>query len=391
MATFPVASPARGEFVLDPARPTLDARHEVLGGRGDQTDLERATAPHALGAVALEDAGHPLATTQLARRRPARVVSSTHTHHNGAMAGRFAPSPTGELHVGNLRTALAAWSAARRTGREFIVRMEDLDRVTSSPEHEARQLADLAAVGIDWDGPVVRQSDRFDRYRAVIERLRHEGRVYECFCTRREIREEIESAAAAPHRHRPDGAYPGTCRDLTDGERAERRAAGRRPALRLRTDGEIIAIDDRIAGRYEGAVDDVVLARADGVPAYNLAVVVDDIAQGVTQVVRGDDLLSSTPRQVLLYRLLGADAPEYWHVPLVLGEDGQRLAKRHGAVTLADLAALGVDAGTVRDVLIDSLGGDGFVAAQVPRRPLRLADLGFPSPNGKQHDPGAGC
>ena len=305
------------------------------------------------------------------------------------MAGRFAPSPTGDLHVGNFRTALVAWLAARSTGREFIVRMEDLDRVTSSSEHEARQLADLAAVGLDWDGDVVRQSDRFDRYRAEIERLRAAGRVYECFCTRREIRDEIEAASAAPHVHLPDGAYPGTCRDLTPGERAERSGDGRRPALRLRTEGDVIGIDDRIAGRYEGAVDDVVLARADGVPAYNLAVVVDDIAQGVTQVVRGDDLLSSTPRQVLLYRLLGAQPPEYWHVPLVLGADGQRLAKRHGAVTIADLAARGVSPSDVRDVLARSLdlidatervGAtedliERFEPGLIPRTAVAFADL----------------
>lgn len=305
------------------------------------------------------------------------------------MAGRFAPSPTGDLHVGNLRTALVAWLAARSTDRQFIVRMEDLDRVTSSPAHEARQLADLAAIGLDWDGVVVRQSERFDRYRAEIERLRAAGRVYECYCTRREIREEIAAAPAAPHVHLPDGAYPGTCRDLTEAERALRSADGRRPALRLRTDGEVIGIDDRIAGRYEGAVDDVVLARADGVPAYNLAVVVDDIAQGITQVVRGDDLLSSTPRQVLLYRLLGAQSPEYWHVPLVLGADGQRLAKRHGAVTIADLAVRGISPSDVRDVLARSLEvidaterpGDiddlieRFDPNSIPRTAVAFADL----------------
>ena len=236
-----------------------------------------------------------------------------------------------------------AWLSARSTGRAFIVRMEDLDRVTSSPEHEQRQLADLAALGIDWDGEVVRQSDRFDRYRAEIARLADQGRVYPCYCTRREIRAEIESAAQAPHVHLPDGAYPGTCRDLTAAERAGREAAGRRPALRLRTDGEVIELVDRVAGPYAGAVDDVVLARADGVPAYNLAVVVDDAAQGVTQVVRGDDLLGSTPRQILLQRLLGYPTPEHVHVPLVLGADGERLAKRHGAVTLRDLAADGWD------------------------------------------------
>lgn len=266
--------------------------------------------------------------------------------------------------------------------------MEDLDRVTSSPDHERRQLADLAAIGLDWDGEVVRQSERFDRYRDAIDRLRALGHVYPCYCTRREIREEIESAARAPHRHLPDGAYPGTCRELSDAERAERARAGRRPAWRLRTAGEAIEVDDVLAGRYAGAVDDVVLARADGVPAYNLAVVVDDGLQGVTQVVRGDDLLSSTPRQILLQHLLGLPMPEYVHVPLVLGADGERLAKRHGAVTLRELAAEGWSADDVVAVLARSLGLtapgervrtehliDRFDPALLPRSAAHLADL----------------
>ncbi len=271
------------------------------------------------------------------------------------MVGRFAPSPTGELHLGNLRTALVAWLAARSSGRSFVVRMEDLDRATSSAAHEQRQLDDLAAIGLDWDGEVVRQSDRFDLYRAEIERLRARGLVYPCFCTRREIRAEIDAAAHAPHAHLPDGAYPGTCRDLSAAERAARIAAGRRPALRLRTDSQSIEFHDLVHGRVEGAVDDVVLARADGVPAYNLAVVVDDGAQGVTQVVRGDDLLASTPRQLLLQRLLGIASPEYLHVPLVLGDDGRRLAKRHGAVTLGELRAQGATAHEVLTVLARSI------------------------------------
>jgi glutamyl-tRNA synthetase len=171
-------------------------------------------------------------------------------------------------------------------------------------------------------------------------------------------------------------------------DRAEREAAGRRPALRLRTDGETIALVDRVAGPYAGAVDDVVLARADGVPAYNLAVVVDDAAQAVTQVVRGDDLLSSTPRQILLQRLLGLPTPEHLHVPLVLGADGERLAKRHGAVTLRDLAADGWDpidvvgvlarslglAATGERVTVDELVGR-FDPARLPKGPVHLADL----------------
>lgn len=352
MPAFAVAAATGRQLVLDPARAALDARHQVLGGRGDEADLERAPAPHALGSVAFEDAFHPVAPAQLTLG----IATADHNHQNGAVAGRFAPSPTGDLHLGNLRTALVAWLAARSGDRDFLVRMEDLDRVTSSEDHERRQLADLAALGIDHDGEVVRQSERFDRYRAEIDRLRAGGRVYECFCTRREIRAEIEAAAGAPHAHLPDGAYPGTCRDLTDEERQARRDAGRSPALRLRTDGESITVHDGLAGEFVGAVDDVVLARADGVPAYNLAVVVDDIAQGVTQVVRGDDLLSSTPRQVLLYRLLGGEPPEYLHVPLVLGADGQRLAKRHGAVTLSDLAADGWSPADVLGALGRSLG-----------------------------------
>lgn len=304
------------------------------------------------------------------------------------MFGRFAPSPTGDLHLGNLRTALVAWLAARSSGRRLLVRMEDLDRHNSSTSNADRQLADLAALGLDWDGEVVFQGDRFDLYRDAIDRLATSGRVYPCFCTRREIRAEIDAAAAAPHEHLPDGAYPGTCRDLTEGERAERLAAGRRPALRLRTDGESIVVDDVVAGRFEGAVDDVVLARADGVPAYNLAVVVDDGVQGVTQVVRGDDLLASTPRHVLLQRLLGFPTPEYLHVPLVVGDDGQRLAKRHGAVTLDALGEEGWSTADVVAALARSLGlavqgervtvqrlVERFDPALIPPSPVTLRDL----------------
>ena len=262
------------------------------------------------------------------------------TAQNGHMTGRFAPSPTGELHLGNLRTAAVAWLTARAAGARFLMRVEDLDRGRSRREHEARQLADLATIGLDWDGEVVRQSERFDRYHAAIGRLAEQGLVYECYCTRREIREEIESAPSAPHL--PPDAYPGTCRDLAPERAAELQESGRQPALRLRVNGQHVDFADRLAGPSGGRVDDFVLRRNDGTPAYNVAVVVDDAEQGVTQVVRGDDLLSSTPRQILLQRLLGYDTPEYLHVPLVLNEAGQRLAKRDGAVTLSALAGVGV-------------------------------------------------
>lgn len=266
--------------------------------------------------------------------------------------GRFAPSPTGDLHIGNLRTALLAWLSARSGGGRFLVRMEDLDRVQASVEHERSQLHDLAALGLDWDGEVVRQSERFHLYEAAIGRLADAGLVYPCYCTRREIRE----ASAAPHDGPlPDGAYPGTCRELTAAERNERELAGRPPALRLRAEVGEVTVEDELLGSITAVVDDVVLRRNDGVPAYNLAVVVDDAAQGVDQVVRGDDLASSTPRQAHLADLLDLSRPRYAHVPLVLAPTGQRLAKRDGAVTLAELAELGVTAVDLLQQLSQSL------------------------------------
>jgi glutamyl-tRNA synthetase len=249
----------------------------------------------------------------------------------GSGAGRFAPSPTGRLHVGNLRTALVAWLMARSTGRRFVVRMEDLDQVTSSPEHERSQLRDLAALGLDWDGPVLRQSERFDLHRAALAALEAQGLTYRCWCSRREI------AAAAHAPHGEVARYPGTCRDRPEGPEGPF-------AIRLRADHTPIEVLDQIAGRYVGCPDDVVLMRRDGIPAYQLAVVVDDADQGVDQVVRADDLLPSTPSQVHLQALLGLPTPTYVHVPLVLGPDRTRLAKRHGAVTLEDLGWSGVEA-----------------------------------------------
>jgi glutamyl-tRNA synthetase len=244
------------------------------------------------------------------------------------LRGRFAPSPTGTLHLGNLRTALLAWLFARSAGSEFVMRIEDLDAGRVRPELAEVQLRDLAAIGLDWDGEVVVQSARRDLYAEALARLD----VYECFCTRAEIR---EAASAA---HGPVGMYPGTCRSLDAAARAALRGEGRVPALRVRSDGEAVGFQDRLAGRVEGAVDDFVVRRNDGAYAYNLAVVVDDAAQGVEEVVRGADLIDSTPRQLWLARALGLPEPSYSHVPLVLGPDGRRLAKRHGDVTLRELA-----------------------------------------------------
>ena len=253
------------------------------------------------------------------------------------VTGRFAPSPTGDLHVGNLRTALVAWLLARVGGGRFVLRVEDLDRATSSLDHERSQLADLAALGLDWDndehGPVWRQSDRFPAYDEAIDRLAPPAGS-PTSATAPVARSA--TAVRAPHAGDLEGGYPGTCRHLTGRERAERRRT-RPPALRFRSDHATIVVDDIIAGRRPSPVDDVVLRRNDGVPAYNLAVVVDDAAQGVDQVVRGDDLLAVTGSQIALQRALDLPTPRYGHVPLVLGPAGERLAKRDGAVTLAGL------------------------------------------------------
>jgi glutamyl-tRNA synthetase len=266
--------------------------------------------------------------------------------------GRFAPSPTGTLHLGNLRTALLAWLYARAQGADFLMRIEDLDTGRVRPRFEAEQLADLAAIGLDWDGPVVRQSERLELFSAALDQLDGDGVLYPCWCTRAEIRE----ASSAPHGPLPEGHYPGICRRLTAAQRAEREASGRPPALRVDAGAARIAFADRLHGPQEGVVDDFVVRRNDGAFAYNLAVVVDDGAQGVGEVVRGDDLIDSTPRQLWLARRLGLAAPSFAHVPLVLGRDGARLAKRHGAVTLADRLEQGETAAEVRAHLAASVG-----------------------------------
>ena len=266
--------------------------------------------------------------------------------------GRFAPSPSGDLHLGNLRTALLAWLFARSDGGGFLIRMEDLDTERVRAEHYASQLEDLADLGLDWDGKVIKQGDRLGIYSEVIDQLLETGRVYECFCTRREIRD----APSAPHGDLPEGAYPGTCRNLSAAERRERMAGGRPPALRVDARAARIGFDDQLHGHVEGVVDDFVVRRNDGAVAYQLAVVVDDAAAVIEQVVRGDDLLDSTPRQLFLAELLGISSPAYAHVPLVLGPDRTRLAKRHGAVTLGDRAELGHSPAETLGLLASSLG-----------------------------------
>ncbi|MGV4301352.1 tRNA glutamyl-Q(34) synthetase GluQRS [Trueperella pyogenes] len=296
------------------------------------------------------------------------------------MTGRYAPSPTGDLHLGNLRTALLAWAFARHDSKRFHMRMENLDD-RSRPEYYERQLSDLAAIGIDWDGDVLYQTDRIDRYDHIFAELAERGLLYECYCTRR----ELADVASAPHR--PPGSYPGTCRNLTAAQREAGRAKlvgmNRGPAYRLRTDVADMTVTDRIAGEYTGAVDDLVIRRGDGAYSYNFVSVVDDGEYGITQVVRGDDLLPSTPRQVYLQKLLGYATPEYIHVPLVLNREGVRLAKRDGAVTLSELSGFGWTPDDVRALLLSSLGlapGAGvaeFVPESIPKQPWILDVAGL--------------
>ena len=230
--------------------------------------------------------------------------------------------------------------------------MEDLDRDRSRERFVESQLADLEALGLDWDGELPPQSERADAYEEAVERLRAGGLVYECFCTRAEIRE----AVSAPHGELPEGAYPGTCLTLSEAERRAR-AAERPAALRVRAGAERIEFTDRVCGPQEGAVDDFVVRRNDGAHGYNLAVALDDAEQGIGEVVRGRDLLDSTARQLWIQRRLGLEEVASWaHVPLVLGSDGRRLAKRHGDVTLGERLARGQAAEELVGELAASLG-----------------------------------
>lgn len=280
---------------------------------------------------------------------------------------RYAPSPTADLHVGNLRTALAGWLLTRQEGGSWLMRIEDLDqaRVRAAGDAERRQLRDLEALGLTWDGALVRQSERRQAYRDAVARLGE--RTYECFCTRREIAE----ASSAPHDdgYRP---YPGTCARLPSAERARRRDL-RPPAIRIRAAGATFTATDRFAGRVTLPIDDFVLVRGDGTFAYNLAVVVDDVAQGVNHITRGADLLTSAPRQAWLTDLLGAEPATYAHIGLVTNTDGVRLAKRDGAVTLGDLRVRGVDAGSVMEVLTASLG---LPPSRTPEEALKAMPAG---------------
>lgn len=245
-----------------------------------------------------------------------------------ALTGRFAPSPTGSLHFGTLLAALGSYLATRAASGRWLMRIEDLDlpRVVAGAADSILFL--LEGLGFEWDETVVYQSQRFERYQAVLDSLRHDGYLFDCTCTRREV------LASAPHPGEDGPVYPGTCRREPQGTRSAR-------AVRLKVDRRPVVFRDLVFGLQiqdlEQQVGDFILHRSDGVFAYQLAVVVDDIDTGVNQVVRGADLLSSTPRQIFIYRCLNQPPPAYMHLPLVLEENGKKMSKRHGAKGIISL------------------------------------------------------
>jgi glutamyl-tRNA synthetase len=307
------------------------------------------------------------------------------------LRGRFAPSPTGELHLGNARTALLAWLQVRAAGGAFVMRVEDLDGGRVRPGSMEAQLTDLRWLGLDWDegpdvggpfGPYL-QSQRGTHYEAALDRLSEQGLIFACACSRK----DIAAASSAPHGADDEGPrYPGTCRELPPAA-----LQGRPTALRFRVPAQPVGFHDLLQGhvtlRPSEEIGDFVVRRKDDVAAYQLAVVVDDAAMEITDVLRGADLLSSTARQLLLYRALELREPRWVHVPLLLGPDGERLSKRHGSVTLRDTREAGVRPEAVVGWLASTCGlvemgeectaqelVERFSVERLPREPTVLAE-----------------
>lgn len=268
---------------------------------------------------------------------------------------RLAPSPTGALHLGNARTFLVNWVLARRNGWRILLRIDDLEGPRIKPGADREAIEDLQWLGLDWDAEAPRPSTRLARHAEALKDLTGRGCVYPCICTR----SEIERDAGPDIRHEPDGAvqYPGTCRGRFRSKEETLQSTGRAPAMRFHVPSRGVSFDDAFHGRitFSGGRDvgDFVVQKADGEFAYQLATVVDDADAGVTHVVRGDDLLASTFRQLLVYEALDMTrkTPHYMHIPLVVGPDGRKLAKRHGDTRLRQLRDEGVSAGQVRHLL----------------------------------------
>ena len=308
---------------------------------------------------------------------------------------RLAPSPTGALHLGNARTFLVNWLIARQSGWKVILRIEDLDGPRIKKGADQQAIEDLRWLGIDWDEGPIYQSDRLEVYRIALARLLASRNAYYCTCTRK----EVDAAASAPHAEDGAAVYPGTCRDrYASLDDARRESRGREPAVRFDTRGQQVSFTDffgggerRIHFDVERQLGDFVIAKGDGTPAYQLAVVVDDAESGVNEVVRGDDLLDSTPRQILLYRALGlADRiPSYYHLPLIIGPDGRRLAKRHGDTRIASYREAGVQASQVRKLLASWCGMNDVPAEPHMANLLDRFNMAFMSQYPIVFDPGS--
>lgn len=277
--------------------------------------------------------------------------------------GRLAPSPTGVLHLGNARSFLLAWLSIRAQGGQLLMRIEDLDGPRIRKGAEQQCLEDLEWLGLDWDGPIVRQSERASLYQAALHQLLQQGQAYACTCSRK----EVEMAASAPHMGDEGPIYPGTCR----GKMATSQDQG--AAFRFLVPPGAVTFEDGLCGKCSVDVakelGDFVIHKRDGEAAYQLAVVVDDVAMGITEVLRGDDLLTSAARQLQLGEALDYTMPSYAHVPLVIGEDGRRLAKRHGDTSLRAFRSQGVSAERILGWLAWSCG------LQMDATPCRAAEL----------------
>jgi glutamyl-tRNA synthetase len=297
---------------------------------------------------------------------------------------RLAPSPTGALHLGNARTFLVNWLLARRFDWRVLLRIEDLDGPRIKAGSDRLIIEDLRFLGLDWDDGPIHQSSRAGEYQAAIDSLLARGLAYPCVCSRR----EVDLAASAPHAEDGSAIYPGTCRGRFATVDQAREQSGRPPAIRFAVADEDIEFDDGFSGgrvlNVSRRLGDFVIAKSDGTAAYQLAVVVDDLAAGITQIVRGDDLLESTFRQILLYRALGAGdrIPRYIHLPLVVGEDGRRLAKRHGDTRIAMYRDLGVGRSRILALLAKWCGiaADGKKIDD-PRQLIDCFDLRTISPS----------
>jgi glutamyl-tRNA synthetase len=266
-------------------------------------------------------------------------------NHDQEPVGRLAPSPTGVLHLGNARSFLLAWLSVRSAGGTLRMRVEDIDGPRVKPDAAAQAFEDIAWLGLDFDGEPLFQSKRLSIYADAVAHLMDEGLAYPCVCSRK----EIEEAASAPHESWQDAVvYPGTCRDRFASLDEAKATTGKDPAVRFCVDVDSVPFEDGFLGGQEGLIrGDFVIQKRDGGPAYQLAVVIDDADTGIGEVLRGDDLLVSTPRQLLLYEALGRTPPGFLHVPLVVGEDGRRLAKRHGDTSLRRFREAGVPTETV--------------------------------------------